>query len=213
MARGVPTAPARNSIWSVLPADGTRTATVGSGDFGTSPLCLGSSRASRCLPVSDEVVSRTQSTMAGLRIKRAEHVPGVAPLVNWLRGRSSEVLRVQSSRSQPRRRRRQGRPQGGADVLTADLANGRFITICVEHRSISATHAPGRRRPRCAPACRRTGMSMFTAEQYRAKAAEFRALLTDRLRSPNETKELRDLEQSYTTLAENEEWMAVNSIT
>ena len=51
---------------------------------------------------------------------------------------------------------------------------------------------------------------MFTAEQYRAKAAEFRALLTDTPRSPNETSEFRDLEQTYTTLAENEEWMAVN---
>jgi hypothetical protein len=29
----------RNSIWSVIvPADGTRTATVGNGDFGTSPI-------------------------------------------------------------------------------------------------------------------------------------------------------------------------------
>jgi hypothetical protein len=51
---------------------------------------------------------------------------------------------------------------------------------------------------------------MFTAEQYRAKAAEFRALLADTTRSPNETSELRNLEQTYTTLAENEEWMAVN---
>jgi hypothetical protein len=51
---------------------------------------------------------------------------------------------------------------------------------------------------------------MFTAEQYRAKAAEFRARLTNTLRSPNETKEFRDLEQTYTKLAENEEWMAVN---
>ena len=51
---------------------------------------------------------------------------------------------------------------------------------------------------------------MFTAEQYRAKAAEFRAFLTNTSRSPNETSEFRDLEQTYTTLAENEEWMAVN---
>jgi hypothetical protein len=51
---------------------------------------------------------------------------------------------------------------------------------------------------------------MFTAEQYRAKAAEFRTLLNDTTRSPNETSEFRDLEQTYTTLAENEEWMAVN---
>ena len=51
---------------------------------------------------------------------------------------------------------------------------------------------------------------MFTAEQFRAKAAEFRALLTNTARSPNETREFRDLEQNYTTLAENEEWMAVH---
>jgi hypothetical protein len=29
-------------------------------------------------------------------------------------------------------------------------------------------------------------------------------------RSLNETSELRNLEQTYTTLAENEEWMAIN---
>src|SRR5881275_2836986 len=51
---------------------------------------------------------------------------------------------------------------------------------------------------------------MFTAEQFRAKAAEFRALLTNMARSPNETREFRDLEQTYTTLAENEEWMAAH---
>ena len=51
---------------------------------------------------------------------------------------------------------------------------------------------------------------MFSAEQYRAKAAEFRALLTNIPRSPNETSELRSLEQTYATLAENEEWMAIN---
>jgi hypothetical protein len=51
---------------------------------------------------------------------------------------------------------------------------------------------------------------MFTADQFRAKAAEFRALLTNIARSSNETREFRDLEQTYTTLAENEEWMAVH---
>jgi hypothetical protein len=51
---------------------------------------------------------------------------------------------------------------------------------------------------------------MFSAEQYRAKAAEFRTLLTNMRRSPNETTELSNLEQTYTTLAENEEWMAIN---
>ena len=51
---------------------------------------------------------------------------------------------------------------------------------------------------------------MFTAEQYRAKAAEFKAFLTNALRSSSETSELRHLEQTYTTLAENEEWMATH---
>lgn len=51
---------------------------------------------------------------------------------------------------------------------------------------------------------------MFTAEQYRAKAAEFNAFLADTPRSANETSEFRNLAQTYTTLAENEEWMAVH---
>jgi hypothetical protein len=46
---------------------------------------------------------------------------------------------------------------------------------------------------------------MFTAKQYRAKAAEFGALLTNTPRSPNETKEFRDLEHTYAALAEEEE--------
>jgi len=51
---------------------------------------------------------------------------------------------------------------------------------------------------------------MFSAAQYRTKAAEFRALLTSIPRSQNETREFRNLERTYTTLAENEEWMSVN---
>ena len=51
---------------------------------------------------------------------------------------------------------------------------------------------------------------MFTADRFRAKAAEFRTLLTETACSPNETKEFSDLEQTYTVLAENEEWMAVH---
>ena len=51
---------------------------------------------------------------------------------------------------------------------------------------------------------------MFSAEQYRAKAAEYAALLANMPCSPNETSEFRNLEQTYTALAENEEWMAIN---
>jgi hypothetical protein len=50
---------------------------------------------------------------------------------------------------------------------------------------------------------------MFTAEQYRAKAADCTGLL-DTPRSPDETKE-RNLEQTNTTMADNEEWLARNA--
>jgi hypothetical protein len=47
---------------------------------------------------------------------------------------------------------------------------------------------------------------MFTAEQYRAKAAEFRAFLTNTPRSSNETRKFLDLHDA----CENEEWIAVH---
>jgi hypothetical protein len=50
---------------------------------------------------------------------------------------------------------------------------------------------------------------MFTAKQYRARAAEYTELLKA-ASLPAETRELRKREQSYLTLAENEEWMADN---
>jgi hypothetical protein len=50
---------------------------------------------------------------------------------------------------------------------------------------------------------------MFSSEQYRAKAAEYLelAIKTD---SPNEIREFRDPERSYTVLADNEEWLEHN---
>jgi hypothetical protein len=51
---------------------------------------------------------------------------------------------------------------------------------------------------------------MFSAKQYRAKAAELQGLLTNPSLSTNEKSEFRNLEQSYTILAENQEWLAVN---
>ena len=50
---------------------------------------------------------------------------------------------------------------------------------------------------------------MFTANQYRTKAAEYSELLKATT-LPAETREFRRLEQSFRTLAENEEWMADN---
>jgi hypothetical protein len=50
---------------------------------------------------------------------------------------------------------------------------------------------------------------MFTAKQYRAKAAEYTELLKA-ASLPAEIGEFRKLERSYLTLAESEEWMADN---
>ena len=47
---------------------------------------------------------------------------------------------------------------------------------------------------------------MFTAKQYRDKAAEYNQL-TATATTSDEKREYRDLEQRFTTLADNEEWM------
>jgi len=51
---------------------------------------------------------------------------------------------------------------------------------------------------------------MFTAEQYRKKANEYGSLL-ESARSPAETIEYRELQKSYSLLAENLDWLAVNT--
>ena len=50
---------------------------------------------------------------------------------------------------------------------------------------------------------------MFTAEQFRTKAAEYAELLkhTD---SPDEIRDLNRLKESFTQLAKNEDWLASN---
>jgi len=50
---------------------------------------------------------------------------------------------------------------------------------------------------------------MFTAKQYRAKAAESAESLKH-TNVPSEIRELQRSEQSFTELAQNEEWLAVN---
>jgi hypothetical protein len=48
---------------------------------------------------------------------------------------------------------------------------------------------------------------MFTADQYRAKAAEY-ASYVKTAQSPSETREFQNLERVYRSLAENAEWLA-----
>jgi hypothetical protein len=48
---------------------------------------------------------------------------------------------------------------------------------------------------------------MFTADQFRAKAAEYSAKI-DHTAIPSEIRELRRLEQSFLWLAQNEDWLA-----
>jgi hypothetical protein len=51
---------------------------------------------------------------------------------------------------------------------------------------------------------------MFSADCYRAKAAKYRKLLADP-HLPAEALDFRSLEQTYRTLAENEEWLTRNA--
>jgi len=51
---------------------------------------------------------------------------------------------------------------------------------------------------------------MYTAKQYRAKAAEYKER-ADMAITPNEKRELQDLERSFSTLADNEQWLSNNS--
>jgi hypothetical protein len=50
---------------------------------------------------------------------------------------------------------------------------------------------------------------MFTPEQFRTKAAEYSRLLKT-ANSPNEVREYQKLEQSFSVLAENEQWLLDN---
>lgn len=50
---------------------------------------------------------------------------------------------------------------------------------------------------------------MFTAKQYRAKAAEY-ARRIEHTAVPGEVREFRDLERRFSQLADNEDWLADN---
>ena len=50
---------------------------------------------------------------------------------------------------------------------------------------------------------------MFTPQQYRAKAVEYRELLKT-TSALNEVRKYQQLERSFTMLADNEQWLADN---
>lgn len=50
---------------------------------------------------------------------------------------------------------------------------------------------------------------MFTPVQFRAKAAEY-SEMRQKTTDPDELREFRKLEQSFTVLADNEQWLANN---
>jgi hypothetical protein len=50
---------------------------------------------------------------------------------------------------------------------------------------------------------------MCTAEQYRATATEYKER-ADRATAPDEKREFQDLERSFNTLADNEQWLSSN---
>jgi hypothetical protein len=121
------------------------------------------------------------------------------------------VLSLRNMSGESSRQKFKLRVVSAAKKLVSGGHSVQLDTCMPHHRPINATHGAGKKETSRAPACHRKGVSnVHCAEQYRAKAAEFRAFLTNTSRSPNETREFRDLEQTYTTLAENEEWMAVH---
>jgi hypothetical protein len=50
---------------------------------------------------------------------------------------------------------------------------------------------------------------MFTLQQFRTKAAEYSQLVKT-ASSPNEAREYRELERSFSVLADNEQWLMDN---
>jgi len=52
-------------------------------------------------------------------------------------------------------------------------------------------------------------MTMFSSERYRTRAAEY-VELGNTTNSLSEAREFKDLERSFTTLADNEEWLKDN---
>ena len=116
---------------------------------------LGSSRTSRCLPVPDHMGCRAQSAMVGRKLN-AGHLLGVAQFANW---RRVEALRVQSSRLAISTEEARARPGGERMFQLLISLIGAIVPICVEDRPISATHGAGKEEARCAPACRRKGVS------------------------------------------------------
>ena len=87
---------------------------------------------------------------------------------------------------------------------------GAIVPTYVENRPISATHGAGKAETCCAPACRRKGVSNVHCGAIPSQSSRIQGVAHHIARSPNETREFRDLEQTYTTLAENEEWMALH---
>jgi hypothetical protein len=53
------------------------------------------------------------------------------------------------------------------------------------------------------------GSPVSTPKQYRAKAAEYNELVKT-ASGPNEAREFHELEQSFTVLADNEQWLRDN---
>jgi hypothetical protein len=53
------------------------------------------------------------------------------------------------------------------------------------------------------------GSTMFTHKQFRTKAAEYSQLVKT-ANSPNEVREYQELERSFSTLADNAQWLRDN---
>jgi hypothetical protein len=97
--------------------------------------------------------------------------------------------------------------QGGS---VADLANWRDHPHMPHHRPINATHGAGKKETSRAPACHRKGVSNVHCGAIPSQSSRIQGVPHQHTAFAEGNEEFRDLEQTYTTLAENEEWMAVH---
>jgi hypothetical protein len=90
-----------------------------------------------------------------------------------------------------------------------DLTTARDLRLMAEEYFIEGSRLEGDLNARTQSShC--GGHTMFTAEQYRAKAAEYDGLLGT-AQSVTEATEYRQLKQNYASLADNLDWIAANA--
>src|SRR4030095_8039221 len=106
--------------------------------------------------------------------------------------------------------RRRGRPEDGRMFQLLISLIGTIVPICVEDRPISATHGAGKEETRCAPACRRKGWSNVRCGAIPSQSSRIQGVSHQHTAFAERNEGIPRSRADLTTLAENEEWMAVH---